>query len=955
MSVPNAPTNVRAVPYGVVGLINLQWDHLPTANTDVRGFYIKIRDENGNLVNTVNRAGSGFRYMDIDSTIHSLALNTLYSFTVEAYQIGGLNPGPPSTAVPGRLEQPPPQSPNQPTGLIATPGPGVGQVSLNWNISQNSIQIANYTIEYKNISTGTTLRKTTTNPATSIVLGAGDIYATATFIFKVRANADTVVGPFSDTAQAYAPQAPNTPTILTATSGPGSAEGQVRLDWSISQNTATITNYTINITTSGGTELTPVTTTGDETYIVLGTPRLTPGTTYNFTVRANAEISGSFSDSFTAYAPQAPHIPTILTATSGSGSEAGQVHLDWSISQNTATITNYTINITTSGGTELTPVTTTGDETYIVLGTPRLTPGTTYNFTVRANAEISGSFSNSFTAYAPEAPNIPTILTATSGPGPEAGQVRLDWSISQNTATIVNYTINITNATTGAVSFFDTLVSSNPPTYIVLGTPRLTPGTTYHFKVLARAEVSGSFSDSFTAYAPEAPNTPTGLIATDGPGAGEISIAWIAPSQNTAIITSYTIEITNATTGAVSFFDTLTSSNPTTSTVLDLSTGGINSGTSYNFRVRANAQILGSFSDFDTAYAPEAPNTPTGLIATAGPGAGEISLAWIAPSQNTVTITNYTINITTSGGSALNPVTTTDDETSIVLDSMNDIEIGTSYVFTVRAKAGTILGDPSTSAMAVARVAPNIPTDLRAALGPGAGQISLTWTAPSTNLAAVTNYTIEITAGGIQVTTVTTTDVETSIVLGSTVGTSYSFRVRANAGTVFGFFSTPTSRSTITVPCYAKGTKILTDKGYIKIEDIKKGDKVMREGSISKKGVLEKNKIKEVPVTWVSKFKIETLDSLSRPICIAKNAFGEDRPFENLYVSPGHSIMIDDRLITAKNLRNGDTIYPYNECESVEYYHVQCETHSAIYANGVLSETYIEWRKEFFDVIDYLQ
>ena len=157
------------------------------------------------------------------------------------------------------------------------------------------------------------------------------------------------------------------------------------------------------------------------------------------------------------------------------------------------------------------------------------------------------------------------------------------------------------------------------------------------------------------------------------------------------------------------------------------------------------------------------------------------------------------------------------------------------------------------------------------------------------------------------------------------------------------------------IPCYSKGTMILTNKGYTKIEDIKKGDIVVREGSISNNGILEKNIIREVPVIWVNKFKPKLLDTLSRPICIKKNAFGEDQPFEDLYVSPNHSIMIDDRLTTAKDLKNGDTIYMDTECESVEYYHLECETHSAIYANGVLSETYLEWKKEIFDVIDYMR
>lgn len=153
------------------------------------------------------------------------------------------------------------------------------------------------------------------------------------------------------------------------------------------------------------------------------------------------------------------------------------------------------------------------------------------------------------------------------------------------------------------------------------------------------------------------------------------------------------------------------------------------------------------------------------------------------------------------------------------------------------------------------------------------------------------------------------------------------------------------------VPCYSKGTLILTNQGYIKVEDIKKGDIVVREGSISSNGILEKNiDVKEAPIIWISKFTSIILNSNSRPICITKNAFGEECPFVDLYVSPGHRLLINDKLVLSSHLINGETIYQDSECKSVEYYHLECDIHSAIYANGVLAETYQEWHRDVFDV-----
>lgn len=154
------------------------------------------------------------------------------------------------------------------------------------------------------------------------------------------------------------------------------------------------------------------------------------------------------------------------------------------------------------------------------------------------------------------------------------------------------------------------------------------------------------------------------------------------------------------------------------------------------------------------------------------------------------------------------------------------------------------------------------------------------------------------------------------------------------------------------IPCYSKGTLILTNQGYMKVEDIKKGDIVVREGIISNDGILNKNiDIKETPITWIRKFRPKILNSNSRPICITKNAFGEKSPFVDLYVSPCHRLLINDKMVLSSHLINGETIYQDNECESVEYYHLECDIHSAIYANGVLAETYLEWgNRDVFNV-----
>lgn len=143
------------------------------------------------------------------------------------------------------------------------------------------------------------------------------------------------------------------------------------------------------------------------------------------------------------------------------------------------------------------------------------------------------------------------------------------------------------------------------------------------------------------------------------------------------------------------------------------------------------------------------------------------------------------------------------------------------------------------------------------------------------------------------------------------------------------------------VVCYLKGTLILTKDGFVPIEKIKTGQRVVTKGKIYKNKYVDKNaNLKTEPIYWASKFKVTNLNSKSRPICIKKDALAKNFPFQDLYVSPNHAIIIDGNMVLAKYMINDNTIYQDKECTDVEYYHLETESHSTIYANGVLSESY---------------
>jgi len=143
--------------------------------------------------------------------------------------------------------------------------------------------------------------------------------------------------------------------------------------------------------------------------------------------------------------------------------------------------------------------------------------------------------------------------------------------------------------------------------------------------------------------------------------------------------------------------------------------------------------------------------------------------------------------------------------------------------------------------------------------------------------------------------------------------------------------------------CYLKGTKILTENGYVCIEDLNIGDKVVSMGKIRDNAYLEPiDNFSLEPITWIGNFKAPNLNTDSLPICIKADALGTNSPTEDLYVSPGHRIIINNEMICARDLINGTTIFQDNDRISIHYYHFEVKDHASIIANGVLSESYMD-------------
>ena len=208
------------------------------------------------------------------------------------------------------------------------------------------------------------------------------------------------------------------------------------------------------------------------------------------------------------------------------------------------------------------------------------------------------------------------------------------------------------------------------------------------------------------------------------------------------------------------------------------------------------------------------PPAPTGVTATVAPGpgvgSGEVHLDWDVLPVGPAAISGYVIRFTADGDTQETVVDADLTTTTFTVDGLTN---GTPYSFRIAALNVLGAGPWSATVQATPLWSPDAPADLTGVVAPTdgvrAGQVKLTWSAPSSNGAPITDYVIESSADGVTWTEVgdfesTTT---TFTVAGLTNGTPYRFRVAALNGLGQGPWSeieatpaaAPTRRAGLTV------------------------------------------------------------------------------------------------------------------------------------------------------------
>jgi autotransporter-associated beta strand protein len=159
----------------------------------------------------------------------------------------------------------------------------------------------------------------------------------------------------------------------------------------------------------------------------------------------------------------------------------------------------------------------------------------------------------------------------------------------------------------------------------------------------------------------------------------------------------------------------------------------------------------------------------------------------------------------------------------------------------------------------------------------------------------------------------------------------------------FSFTPTPDAGTgtliTVGPACYCSGTRILTIRGEIAVEDLRIGDHLVTLSGEPR------------PVRWIGRRHLDltrhpTPDHV-QPIRIRANAFADNAPHRDLLVSPDHAVLCEGVpgggvLVPARLLLNGASIVRDTHHRAVTYYHVELETHDLLLAEGLPAESYLD-------------
>jgi hypothetical protein len=142
-----------------------------------------------------------------------------------------------------------------------------------------------------------------------------------------------------------------------------------------------------------------------------------------------------------------------------------------------------------------------------------------------------------------------------------------------------------------------------------------------------------------------------------------------------------------------------------------------------------------------------------------------------------------------------------------------------------------------------------------------------------------------------------------------------------------------TTSDNVVNPCFAAGTRILTPRGEVPVEDLAAGDCVITHDGAEQK------------IIWLGTRRVDITrhprPETVRPVVIEADALADGVPARRLRLSPDHAVYLDHQLVPAKMLINGTTIRA-DTVTAVTYYHIELAAHGILFAEQAPAESFLD-------------
>ena len=615
-SVPNAPTNLVAVPISDT-TIKLTW----TASSTIGATYLVYRSRSRDFVpGTDTLIGSGVCVPRLEDS--GLVASTIYYYYVVAIvdifgsPLSGLsNEAWAQTAAPLPALNPA-------TSLTAT-AISTSEIDLSWTASSDSASIYNL---YRSTSSVFT-------PGPSYLIESSISGTTWHDTYELNSGTEYyyyVVAEYNGTSsvpsnEASAATQISPATSLTATSV---STSEIDLSWTASASPGCV--YAVYGSTSSSFTVGPSYLLGSNINgTTFSNTTLSPGVEYYYyVVASNGTSTATVSNQAHATTFTAP--ATSLTATDISASE---IDLSWTASATsgvTYSVYRYTSSVFTPGPSNLL-VSGLSGTTYHNTGCTSATPYFYYVVAI-----LSGSASDKSNEAA--ATTLPLPASSLVATGISTSEIDLSWTASSSSgATYSVYRFTSTGFTPGPSYLVASGISATA--YNDVSIPA--SGTRYYYRVIAVCNsVLSTATNEANAATLVAP--PTSLAATST-STSELDLSWTASTSPGVTYTLYRSTSSGFTPG---------SGNQIASGVSGISyndTSSLVSGTMYYYYARAVSGV-GTSSNSNKANAPTLVLPPTALTATPI-STSEIDLSWTASASPGVTYTVYGSTSSTLGTS----------------------------------------------------------------------------------------------------------------------------------------------------------------------------------------------------------------------------------------------------------------------------------------------------------------